>query len=147
MLALQISTDADGRLSRQAIDTATAHILEAVERQGDATLLALIKLRAVREAYDAAIEVLSEKAVEDAERYHKADRSLLGVAFDLSQGGRYEYNDARCDSLESELKQRRKQMQALCQHGLTEGVDDDGEILPAATYVPTRQSLRLTFAK
>ena len=142
-------------LTKTAIAKAGADFAEAILDDGNVDILtAFMRLRAVSDAANAALNALLIDARDEAEKYPPADRERLGVKF--KTGGGYELWDYSHDNSWQFLKEqekvwadkrkeRERYLKVLKEEVI---VRDTGEVVtPAVVKGYAKQSLALTFPK
>lgn len=108
-----------------------------------------MRLKFVEEASAAARKLIEDSAIREAEKYHKQDRNVLGVAFDVrSRQADLDYtSDSEIVRLQAEIDLRKKLLKAGSDAG-QEVVLIDGEVVQVPVRKPGGStSLYLTFPK
>lgn len=112
----------------------------------DDPVMTFIRLKAYIEILEQLKDMLKESAIKEAEIYHKFEREINGVKFDVSASPtRYDYSgDSKWSYLKAQLKDRETMLK-----GLIEEVADPttGEIIKPAIPQYGSEILKITFKK
>lgn len=109
-------------------------------------LKAYIRLKAYLEVLTLLQNKLKDSAISEAEKFHKNERKILGVKFDVTAGAtRYDYSE---DETWTDLKNKLKERQELLKGLKTEMADTKtGEIIKPAIPIHSGEIIKITFEK
>lgn len=97
--------------------------------------------KAVKNAKDAIIE----KALEQRKKYPEKTLEIYGKKISIAQSGRYTYDHYEGYKMQqSKLKEIEDAMKQAYNAGKTGGmIVIDGEVIPPAAYIPSKESLKI----
>lgn len=140
-------------LTKASIQEAGKRYAQILLDDGESDILtAYIRLRALKAAVDSALTEIVSQAMDEADRYSRDDRMLLGVKF-RNQGGWEQYDFSHdsawqeCKKTEVTAAEARKKREAFLKALREEMIDPKtGEIVsPAVVTGYTSSTLALTF--
>ena len=122
-------------------------MIERVNEGYEDELKAYILFSDGEKAFKAAKESILEAALIERKKYDEKTLELMGKKISISQSGRYEYSHyepytKKANELK-DIEELMKQSYISSQKG-NMTIDENGEIIPAAIYKPSKESLKIS---
>lgn len=133
------------KLTKDNFNEVATVLFDYIDRNAD-PLKAYIKWKAYLEVLGLLKNKLMDSAINEANKFDKGERTILGVKFEVTAGAtRYDYSG---DSTWSDLKKQLKEREELLK-GLKKPMADTetGEITKPAIPIHSGEVIKITFEK